>query len=32
MRAVLTEMPKQGKNCKDVDHLLPSNWSPVASS
>lgn len=32
MRAVLTEMPKLGKNCKDVDHLLPSNWSPVASS
>ena len=28
MRDVLGQMAKLGKNCKQVDHLLPSNWSP----
>ena len=31
MRAVLVEMPKLGKNTKQVDHLLPSNWLPTGN-
>jgi len=27
MQDVLGQMAKLGKNCKQVDHLLPSNWS-----
>jgi transposase len=28
MRDVLGQMAKLGKNAKDVDHLIPSNWLP----
>jgi transposase len=28
MQKVLGEMAKLGKNAKEVDHLIPSNWSP----
>lgn len=28
MRDVLGKMAKLGKNAKDVDHLIPSNWLP----
>ena len=31
MRDVLGQMPKLGKNCKQVDHLIPSNWSPAVT-
>lgn len=31
MRDVLGQMAKLGKNCKQVDHLMPSNWSPSAT-
>ena len=31
MRDVLGQMAKLGKNCKQVDHLLPSNWSTSAT-
>lgn len=31
MRDVLSQMAKLGKNCKEVEHLLPSNWSPSAT-
>ena len=31
MRDVIGQIAKLGKNCKQVDHLLPSNWSPSAT-
>ena len=31
MRDVLGQMAQLGKNTKEVDHLLPSNWSPTGN-
>ena len=31
MRDVLGQMAKLGRNTKDVDHLLPSNWLPTGN-